>query len=229
MRTTGAVLLVVGLLLGVVALNMDTSVATEAQSVGGITIPSVRVNNLGLMDERRNYLIVASVIAVVGVLLVAAGAIQASSSAVVGHASDQAAPDGSAESAGERRQCPQCAELIKREAKICRFCGYDMSEVLAAEKAEWTAFLTDQVRQQSDAVREHGDEVPAGQVFELGRRWALLFDQTGDPDHRSKALAAMRRAREIDPKCGEDEDFFAERRVEPYGSLVNDPEFKEFI
>ena len=30
---------------------------------------------------------------------------------------------------GEARQCPHCAELIKPEAKVCRYCGRDVSPV----------------------------------------------------------------------------------------------------
>jgi hypothetical protein len=35
---------------------------------------------------------------------------------------------------GEGRKCPQCAELIKSDAKVCRFCGYDLSPILEAEE-----------------------------------------------------------------------------------------------
>lgn len=32
----------------------------------------------------------------------------------------------SALSRGDSRKCPHCAELIKREAKVCRYCGRDV-------------------------------------------------------------------------------------------------------
>ncbi|HEY5431895.1 MAG TPA: hypothetical protein VIL06_00625 [Coriobacteriia bacterium] len=80
------------------------------------------------------------------------------------------------------------------------------------------------VAEQSERVRGYGDDYPGSELFELGRRWALLFDETGDPEHRAKALAAMRKARTIDPECGG--GFFSEG--EYFGSLTRDPEFSEF-
>jgi hypothetical protein len=80
------------------------------------------------------------------------------------------------------------------------------------------------VAEQSERVRAYGDDYPGAELFELGRRWALLFDETGDPAHREKALSAMTRAREIDPECGG--GFFSEG--DWFGSLTRDPEFKNF-
>lgn len=49
---------------------------------------------------------------------------------------DQTGPDRPSEAAPEqRRKCPQCAEYVKREAKVCRFCGYDLTPILEAEAA----------------------------------------------------------------------------------------------
>ena len=105
--------LIAGLVFGLFALNMDTSVATEPQNIGGIGVPSVRVNNIGLMDQRRNYLIASGVIAVVGVMLAVAGSLEWT--ITQGAAQDR-----------DTRQCPYRAEDVKAEAIVCRFCGHDL-------------------------------------------------------------------------------------------------------
>ncbi len=35
--------------------------------------------------------------------------------------------------AGDRRRCPQCAELVRREALKCRFCAAELTPLPAAE------------------------------------------------------------------------------------------------
>lgn len=39
---------------------------------------------------------------------------------------DKAAKEQNLVSSGEMRKCPHCAELIRSEAKVCRFCGRDV-------------------------------------------------------------------------------------------------------
>jgi len=39
-------------------------------------------------------------------------------------------------SLNDMKKCPQCAELIKREAKVCRFCGVDVSPQATSAAAD---------------------------------------------------------------------------------------------
>ena len=42
---------------------------------------------------------------------------------------------------GESRKCPHCAELIKAEAKVCRFCGRDVPPIEPKPVGEGDYFL----------------------------------------------------------------------------------------
>lgn len=77
MRQVGVLLLIVGLIGMLYAANMDTSVR-----MGDVDMPTalrayvpaeMRVHNLGLMQQKQNYLIGGGVVAVVGAILLAAG------------------------------------------------------------------------------------------------------------------------------------------------------------
>jgi len=65
MKSLGGLMLVIGIILGIYALNMDTTV--DSPLFGG----NFRVNNLGLMNEKTNYLIFSGILSLVGVLLLA--------------------------------------------------------------------------------------------------------------------------------------------------------------
>lgn len=53
---------------------------------------------------------------------------------------------------GDRRRCPFCAELIKAEAKVCRFCGRELPTAAAGDIA---AFLR-------SASKAHARAAPGG-------------------------------------------------------------------
>lgn len=117
MRKIGIVLVIVGMLWAIIAFNMSTSVDTGGETFGAgqysIEVPKMRVNNLGLMEDRRNHLMFAGLTILVGVMLLGFGTVSESRN------SPALVTTGT-------RTCPYCAELVKSAALICRFCNKDL-------------------------------------------------------------------------------------------------------
>jgi len=134
MKTLGIVLLLLGGLWLLLAFNMDTTVSTEARSIGGIEIPSMRVNNLGKMDERRNHLMLSSLLIVVGVILFVFGNSKQSDSAP----SQLPQPSSRGIQIEDNRKCPYCAELIKAKAIKCKHCGSTLTQAESLQNAKIT-------------------------------------------------------------------------------------------
>jgi hypothetical protein len=111
MKKLGILLFCLGLVATILTLGMDTSV-----EVGG----GRRVHNLGLLGQQQNFLGISLVIAVIGILLIIFGAKAKNSK--IGELEEIQEVTGSSDT----RSCPYCAEKIKFQAIICRYCGKDV-------------------------------------------------------------------------------------------------------
>lgn len=110
MRNFGWIVLIVGVVWAIVALNIDTSVST---AYGG------RVNNLGLMAEKQNHLMIGGFVVLAGLLMAIFGGKKSTTdSTKIG--------DGYV-------SCPFCAEPVRSEAIKCKHCG---SEINLHEETE---------------------------------------------------------------------------------------------
>lgn len=129
MRIFGAITLLIGIAWASIAFNMDTSITTEGKFIGSgafrTYIEPMTVNNLGLMARRSNHLTMSGVAIISGVLLLIFSAFRSNK---------EQAEQASSEASSGLRACPFCAESIKKEAKICRFCQRDVPALEDAPK-----------------------------------------------------------------------------------------------
>jgi hypothetical protein len=119
------------------ALNLDTTVgASPYYSEDRWVFPRDRYHNIGLLNEKQNYTIAAGVVAVVGVLLVIVGGSRAPT-----RPAEPAGPAPATGAApGRTKKCPDCAEIIQLEAKICRFCTRQFTDhEVQAQRAQATS------------------------------------------------------------------------------------------
>jgi hypothetical protein len=82
----------------------DTSVTVP----GGEFIGVSRINNIGLISQRQNGIVFSIGASLLGCLLIFLGR------------------DSTKGIAASEKKCPYCAELIKVDAKICRYCSREI-------------------------------------------------------------------------------------------------------
>ena len=67
MKIIGIIVSLVSTICLLIALNMSTAVTTRSSGFGDFRIPSMTVNNLGLMQDKQNYIITSAVFLIIGV------------------------------------------------------------------------------------------------------------------------------------------------------------------
>jgi hypothetical protein len=108
----GITLLVVGIIWGVIAMSMETSVTIRSSDL----YPNKRVVNFSLMQNQRNHLMLAGLTILVGAIFTG-----------VGYARSTKSDSPVDNDTVDTRQCPFCAEEIKQTAKICKHCQREVS------------------------------------------------------------------------------------------------------
>lgn len=121
-----------------------------------------------------------------------------------------------------------CVAFLTTPTASAYFRGQPAPSSAADAQLTLETDLMSQIERQSEQIQTDGPPYSATGLYGLGRLCALLFDETGQDGHRTRALEYMNAAAEADPGMFEDSSFFPAGELEPFGSLESDPEFRRF-
>jgi len=110
MKKFGLITISIALIGLLISLGLDTTVSSHGD----------RVYNIGLMNERQNYIIISVALLLIGAVFLA-----------VNYRNDKVArPDTTLNIDNlPTKECPFCAEKIKSHAILCRFCGRSIAPI----------------------------------------------------------------------------------------------------
>lgn len=115
MRPLGITLILAGLVWGVIAFNMSTTIKVPDQTINAgavqITTPAFEVYNLELADKRKTHLLISGAIIIIGAIFFGFGSLKQDASL----------------DAGCSRKCPKCSNPIEDTATFCKFCGEEFT------------------------------------------------------------------------------------------------------
>ena len=101
-KTIGKWIVAVGIMAVMAALALDTT--------------NNGYHNIGLMSEKQNLVILSIAITIIGVIVIGFGSEKAPAPIGKSAVSTNVGPSGS-------RACPFCAEMVRPQAILCRFCN----------------------------------------------------------------------------------------------------------
>ena len=142
-----SILITIGILGILYALNMDTTVGS--------------VNNIGLMDDRRTTLIIFSLCLLVG---------------FINRSSESKSNNRESQSA-DTRSCPYCAETIKIKAKLCKHCGKELTDFEKPQyKDENTQNIQNQNTQKPNLEELYIPPPPTSPPIKNNKTWGFLIN-----------------------------------------------------
>jgi RNA polymerase subunit RPABC4/transcription elongation factor Spt4 len=163
-RICGVLAIIAATILLAVAFGSDTSVASRTGE---------RIHNLGLMQQQKNLVTLGTGFLIVGGILGGLGA------------KTQAE---SRDMSSGTKKCPECAEMIKHEARICRYCRHRFDR-----EKETAQFATFEAEQSVSGQQAGARTCPAcGGIVENDSKCPWCFHRMGDPVATMSQVPAAR-------------------------------------